>query len=285
MAITIDGMRETIFGKLISEYAPEELREQFFYNITVFIEENGNFWFVGSEVATRMGYSNTRDAIARHVPEQYKRLTVVKHDGQGGAQNVILISELGLYALAMKSQLPQALYFQDWVYRVLSKIRAHGGYMSPHPYLKQIVDIIPVHLRGTFSNMRGKISEQQQMIENLNRQLEEQQGKVAFYDLAMDSSNVVPITVIAKDFGMTANYLHSILSNAEIIYRVGDTWVLHKDYQNQGFTASKSRVTLTDIDGTVHENCEIATYWTERGRAFIYNNLMARGYKPLYLES
>jgi phage antirepressor YoqD-like protein len=185
----------------------------------------------------------------------------------------------------MRSKLPQAKQFQDWVYRVLSKIRAHGGYMSPHPYLKQVVDIIPVHLRGTFSNMRGKISEQQQMIENLNRQLEEQQGKVAFYDLAMDSSNVVPITVIAKNFGMTANYLHSILSNAEIIYRVGDTWVLHKDYQNQGFTASKSRVTLTDIDGTVHENCEIATYWTERGRAFIYNNLMARGYKPLYLES
>lgn len=99
----------------------------------------------------------------------------------------------------------------------------------------------------------------------------------------MANSNAVPITVIAKDFGMTANRLHNILSNLEIIYRVKDTWVLHKQYQDQGFTATKSKMTVIDVDGKVHDNCEIATYWTEKGRVFIYNNLMSYGYKPLYL--
>ena len=56
MAITISGMRESTFGELLSQYAPDELH--LFDNLRVFIEENGNFWFIGSEVASIMGYKN-----------------------------------------------------------------------------------------------------------------------------------------------------------------------------------------------------------------------------------
>ena len=283
--LTINGMRETIFGELISKYAPEEMRDQFLYNIRVFIEDNGNFWFIGSEVASVMGYNDTDDAIRRHVPDEYKIGSPSNRRGtSGGNPNIILISELGLYSLTMRSKLPQAREFQDWVYRVLSKIRQYGGYISPHPFLKQVVNIIPEHLRPAFDNMRGKISDQQRQIDELTMQLNEIQPKADFYDLAMDNTNGVPLTVIAKDFGMSANELHSVLSILGVIYRVQNTWVVKKEYQDQGFTASKTRITITDNKtGNIHENAEIATYWTERGKAFIYNKLMAYGYKPIYV--
>ena len=127
MTTTIDAMKESNFGEMISRYAPDEMNKELFADLRVFIDENGDFWFIGSEVASTMGYENPRDALARHVPDMYKRDSVVKRDGtSGGNPNVILISELGLYALVMRSKLPKAYQFQDWVYGVLTKIRQCG---------------------------------------------------------------------------------------------------------------------------------------------------------------
>lgn len=273
-----------MFGQLISQYAPDELRDTFAYTIRVFIDDNNNLWFIGSEIASIMGYQNTRDALSKHVPEQYKMGSVANRDGtSGGNPNIVLISELGLYALAMRSKLPKAYEFQDWVYRVISKIRQYGGYISAHPFLKQVVDTIPKHLRPAFSNMRGRLSEQQKQIEEMTRKLDKMQHKADYFDLAMDSSKGVPMTVIAKDFGMSANELHSILMSMDIIYRLRDTWVLHKAYQDQGLSASKTRITDVDDKGELHENAEIITYWTEKGKYLVYNKLLVHGYKPIYV--
>lgn len=116
---TIPEMRESNFGELISQYAPDELQNPLFANLRVLIDDKGNFWFIGKEVANLMGYSNTKDALAKHVPGQYKMIRVANRDPNGsgpyGSPNpeITLISELGLYALTMKSQLPTALPFQD----------------------------------------------------------------------------------------------------------------------------------------------------------------------------
>ena len=146
---TIDGMREATFGQLISTYAPNEM--SLFSNLRVFIDDRGNFWFIGSEIANIMGYSDTDQAIRKHVPEQYKLTRRI--DGSDQGRYFTLISELGLYALAMRSRLPQAFQFQDWVYRVISRIRQYGGYISYNSNLKQVVDIIPEQYRQSFSNM------------------------------------------------------------------------------------------------------------------------------------
>ena len=268
-------MRESTFGEIISQYAPEELQSPLFVDLRVFIDGE-NLWFIGNEVASLMGYENTRDAILRHIPEEYKRGSVVKRDGTlGGNPNIVLISEMGLYALAMRSKLPQARQFQDWVYRVISRIRQSGGYISPDPRLKQVVDIIPEHLRPAFQAMYDRGVQSQQSI------IEEMKPKVEFYDRAMNSSNVIPMTVIAKDFGMSANELHMLLNKLGIIYRISDTWVLYKQYQGKGYTATKSTVTLRDQFGNIHEDCEIATYWTEKGRMFVYGILGANNQFPM----
>lgn len=85
-------------------------------------------WFVGTDVATALGYSNPRDALARHVDEEDKN-TVVIHDGTPGNPNVVIINELGVYSLTFSSQLESAKKFKHWVtYDVRPSIRKQGFY-------------------------------------------------------------------------------------------------------------------------------------------------------------
>lgn len=68
---------------------------------------NGEVWFVGKDVAVALGYSNSQDALARHVDDEDKN-TVVIRDGNKGNPNQIIINESGLYSLIMSSKLPSA---------------------------------------------------------------------------------------------------------------------------------------------------------------------------------
>lgn len=94
------------------------------------IEINGEGWLVGKDVAERLGYSNPRDALMKHVDDEDKG--VAKCDTLGGKQDVTVINESGVYALIMGSKLQNAKKFKRWVTsEVLPAIRKHGGYLTP----------------------------------------------------------------------------------------------------------------------------------------------------------
>ena len=89
---------------------------------------NDEPWFVGKDVAEVLGYSNTRDALNKHVDDEDKN-TVAIHDGTSGNPNQTIINESGLYSLVFKSQLPSAKRFKRWVTsEVIPAIRKHGAY-------------------------------------------------------------------------------------------------------------------------------------------------------------
>ncbi len=84
-------------------------------------------WFVGKDVATALGYVNSRKALADHVLEEDKGVT--KCDTLGGRQELSVINESGLYALILSSKLDSAKRFKHWVTsEVLPAIRKHGMY-------------------------------------------------------------------------------------------------------------------------------------------------------------
>ena len=86
-------------------------------------------WFVGVDIATALGYSNTRDAIAKHIDNEDKA-TVAIHDGRQ-KRNITAINESGLYSLILSSELPSAKAFKRWVTsEVLPSIRKNGGYIA-----------------------------------------------------------------------------------------------------------------------------------------------------------
>lgn len=91
------------------------------------IQRNGEIWFVGKDIAERLGYNNPRSAIRDHVDDEDKN-TVVFHDGKGNP-NRIIINESGMYSLILSSKLPTAKSFKRWVTsEVLPSIRRTGTY-------------------------------------------------------------------------------------------------------------------------------------------------------------
>lgn len=68
------------------------------------MEREGEPWFVGKDVAQALGYSNTRDALDRHVDDEDKN-TVVNFDGNRGNPNMTIINEPGQYFLVFSIDL------------------------------------------------------------------------------------------------------------------------------------------------------------------------------------
>lgn len=91
----------------------------------------GEPWFVGKDVAQALGYSNTADAVKKHVVGEDKQhfnlrnLQTLKMYNYGAT----IINESGLYSLILSSKLPAAQKFKRWVTNeVLPAIRKTGSY-------------------------------------------------------------------------------------------------------------------------------------------------------------
>ena len=111
------------------------------------IQRDGEIWFVGKDIAERLGYNNPRSAIRDHVDTEDKN-TVVFHDGKGNP-NRIIINESGMYSLILSSKLPTAKAFKRWVTsEVLPAIRKTGMYQQavvPKPNYDNVgyIDLSP----------------------------------------------------------------------------------------------------------------------------------------------
>lgn len=92
------------------------------------VEIDGEPWFVGKDVAGILGYTNPTKAITDHVDEEDLTFNEsLKLSRQRGAW---LINKSGLYSLILKSQLPSAKEFKQWVTsEVLPSIRKNGAYI------------------------------------------------------------------------------------------------------------------------------------------------------------
>ncbi len=98
-------------------------------------EIDGKPYFVGTDVAKALGYSNPRKAILDHCKGVTKRDTPTS----SGVQSMSYINEGDLYRLIMKSKLPSAEKFESWVMdEVLPAIRKTGSYQKPMTVAEQI---------------------------------------------------------------------------------------------------------------------------------------------------
>ena len=108
--------------------------------ITSFIDEKLIVWFKAKEVAQVLNYKNTEKAIKRHVSENHKRkiLFTNQHETHGCSMTYFL-DEAGFYELVLKSRLPAAKIFREWVLfsKVLPSIRKHGYFNKMDLRIKQ----------------------------------------------------------------------------------------------------------------------------------------------------
>ena len=91
-------------------------------------EMDGRPMFVASDIAKALGYANPAKAVIDHC----KGVSILETPTNGGVQQVKYIPESDVYRLVMRSKLPAAEQFQDWVCdEILPSIRKHGGYLTP----------------------------------------------------------------------------------------------------------------------------------------------------------
>lgn len=156
------------------------------------LEREGEPWFVGKDVAEALGYSNTRDALDRHVDDEDKN-TVVNPDGNRGNPNMIIINESGLYSLVLSSKLPTAKAFKRWITsEVIPSIRKHGAYITPDTLEQMIAD------PDTAIRLLTTLKEERQERVRLEAEAKANRPKVLFADAVATAHTSILIGELAK---------------------------------------------------------------------------------------
>lgn len=235
--------------------------------------QNGEPWFVAADVCKALEIGNPSQALSNLDEDEKMTLTNNEgHSGQrGGAQMMSIINEPGLYSLVLRSRKPEAKSFRRWItHEVIPSIRKHGLYAAdellanPDLFIKVLQDLKEERARSAQLATQNAVQSQQ---------IAEMQPKVSYYDLILQNQSVMPIVQIAKDYGFSAQAMNQKLRELGVQYKSGGVWLLYQKYASEGYT--QTRTYLND-DGA----CNVHTYWTQKGRLFLYDLLKRKGILP-----
>ena len=167
----------------------------------------GEPFFVGKDVAEILGYVNASKALADHVDDEDK----LNNDSLSslGQRGGWLINESGLYSLILSSKLPAAKRFKRWVTsEVLPAIRRHGLY-AVDDMLNNPDALIEALQAYKAERMQKLALEAENAVQK--QQLIEMQPKASYYDVVLNSPDLVSITEIAKDYGWSGRRMNEHL--------------------------------------------------------------------------
>lgn len=102
--------------------------------------------------------------------------------------------------------------------------------------------------------------------------------KADYTDRILQSKELVAITQIAKDYGMSGQAMNKQLHELGVIYKLGEQWLLYSRWQAKGYTHSET-VPIKHSDGT--GDVKMNTKWTQKGRLFLYEFLKKHGVLPV----
>lgn len=138
-------------------------------------------------------------------------------------------------------------------------IEVEKEYNSPEKIMARALRIAD----ETIQNLRIENKVQQQQIAELK-------PKATYYDLVLQCADLLSVTEIAKDYGMAAKGFNEKLRQNGIQYKQGGVWFLYAKYQDKGYTQTKTQ-NYNRPDGT--QGSRTHTYWTQKGRLFLYEFL------------
>lgn len=229
-------------------------------------------WFVGKDVAAVLGYSNTRDALAKHVDDEDKN-TVVIRDGIQGNPNTIVINESGLYSLVLSSKLPTAKKFKRWVTNeVLPSIRKHGAYMTDQTLEQALTS--PDFL----IQLATQLKQEKEKREQLEAQAEQDKPKVLFAESVSASKTSILVGELAKilkqngvDTGQTRLFAW-MRENGYLIKRRGNDYNMptQRAMELKLFEVKETSVTHSDGHISVNKTPKV----TGKGQVYFVNKFM-----------
>lgn len=153
--------------------------------VRVIVDETGEPWFVGKDVANVLGYMDAYGALKKHVDDDDKQNC--QNDSFESPRGMTVINESGLYSLVLSSKLPSAKEFKKWVTsEVLPSIRKHGGYMAGQEHMSPEEIVL------------ASVNWLQSVVDEQKRQIEAQKPKVVFADALTASKKDILVGELAK---------------------------------------------------------------------------------------
>ena len=220
--------------------------------------------FPATECAETLGYSTPRHAISRHCKGGMKRAVLTN----GGMQTINFIPEGDLYRLIIRSKLPAAERFEKWVFdEVLPTIRKYGAYIS-----EEVLQRMQVDSEYAAELLRNLTAEKKRNAVLVGR-VTQLAPKAMYHDIILRCPDAVQVSIIAKDYGMSAVAFNKLLYRLRVQYRIGRTWLLYQNYQGNGYTVTNT-YTKNGMTTLIH------TCWTQRGRYWLYGLLKSHGILP-----
>ena len=217
-------------------------KNEMFGEIRTLVNEKGETFFVGKDVAEALGYSNTRKALQDHVDDEDKGVT--KRDTLGGIQQMVVINESGLYSLVLSSKLPQAKEFKRWITsEVLPQIRQTGGYIP------------------TTNPRTGGVLTESEMVEAANKIVAR---TIARSNLPAD--DCFTASQVAESLDITANMLNHFLVDKGVQFWNGSRYKLKAQYADCGY-AEERMFHYYALNGDKKQRPYMV--WTPQGKEFI----------------
>lgn len=206
---------------------------------------DGEPWFVARDVAEALGYTNPQKAVRDHCK---RARPIGVNDSFTLDRQTLIIPEPDIYRLVMRSRLPEAERFEEWVVSdVLPSIRKHGLYATDN-----VVDRI-------LADPDFGIQLLTQYKEERQRRIEAERTNA----ILMHVNKTYTATEIAKELGFrSARALNQDLAKRRIQFKQNNTWVLYSDYADRGYTEIKQEV-LDNGRVIYHRR------WTQMGREFL----------------
>ena len=242
-------------------------------NVRGYLDDDNTAWLNLEDVARGLGFTQVKNN-----KEYIRWETVISYCNEFSqlVGKESFIPENVFYRLCIKANNEVAREFQANVCdNILPQIRKTGMYLTdnvfdvmmrnPEKIGEMLIEYGRTRKENEQLKLDNKIKEQQ---------ITELQPKAEYTDVILQCKDLVTITVIAKDYGKSAVFMNELLHKLGVQYKESDVWFLYQKYAECGYTRTKT-FAVGDNNAKTH------TYWTQKGRLFIYNLLKENGYLPI----
>lgn len=225
------------------------------------IDQNGEPWFVGKDVATALGYADPRGAISKKVDDLDRG--VAKMATPSGEQEMTIINESGLYSLCFSSKLEGAKKFKRWVTsEVLPSIRKNGGYIAGQEQLtpEELMAKALLVANKTLADREARICELTAQNSQLTVEKQIMQPKAEYFDELVDRNLLTNFRETAKELGIKPKAFVAWLLEKKFLYRDQKGKLLPREDKNSGlFEVKEAKNDKTQWSG-------VQTLITPKGR-------------------
>jgi len=233
------------------------------------VEIDGEPWFVLKDVCKILEITNSRN-VADRLDDDEKN-TVRLADGNRGNPNMTIVSEAGLYKVILRSDKPEANQLMRFVtHEVLPSIRKHGMYIAGALRNKTDSKLLESEIQCDKERSGQLLLE----IAIKERQLLEITPQTGYVDLILSGNSVATLQDIAKDYGRREWFLKTVLCCEHVLKKYGTNVLISEEYANLGYTH-------TVYSQTGEAAKSVNTFWTKKGRIFLYHLFKFHGILPV----